>query len=67
MSGGAFDYQQYNIGRIADDIEQVVLKNGVKKTPEQIKEESWRDDSWYEKYPEAELLLKSIKKLTIIK
>ena len=52
MSGGAFDYQQHNIGRIADDIEQVILKNGVKKTAKQIKEESWRDDSWYEKYPE---------------
>ena len=52
MSGGAFDYQQYKIGYIAEQIEEVIIKNGVKKTPEEIKDEGWRDDSWYEKYPE---------------
>jgi hypothetical protein len=52
MSGGAFDYQQYNIGRIADQIEEVIIKNGVKKTLEEIKDEGWRDSEWYEKYPE---------------
>jgi hypothetical protein len=52
MSGGAFDYNQYKIGYIADQIEEVIVKNGVKKTPEEIKDEGWRDDSWYEKYPE---------------
>jgi hypothetical protein len=29
-----------------------VVKNGVKKTPEQLKEEGWRDPDWYKKYPE---------------
>jgi hypothetical protein len=52
MSGGAFDYNQYNIGRIADQIEEVIIKNGVKKTLEEIKDEFWRDSEWYEKYPE---------------
>jgi hypothetical protein len=52
MSGGAFDYNQYKIGYIAEQIEEVIIKNGVKKTPEEIKDEGWRDDSWYEKYPE---------------
>jgi len=52
MSGGAFDYNQYKIGYIADQIEEVIIKNGVEKTPEELKDESWRDDSWYEKYPE---------------
>lgn len=52
MSGGAFDYNQYKIGYIADQIEEVIVKNGVKKTPEEIKDEGWRDDSWYDKYPE---------------
>jgi hypothetical protein len=52
MSGGAFDYNQYNIGRIADQIEEVIIKNGVKKTLEEIKDEGWRDSEWYEKYPE---------------
>jgi hypothetical protein len=51
MSGGAFEYQQYNIGRIADQIEQTIIKNGVKKTPEEIKDD-WHNDEWYEKYPE---------------
>jgi hypothetical protein len=52
MSGGAFDYNQYKIGYIADQIEEVIRKNGVEKTPEELKNESWRDDSWYDKYPE---------------
>jgi len=53
MSGGAFDYKQYNISMIADEIEQIILNNGRPKTQEELKDESWgRDNSWYEKYPE---------------
>lgn len=53
MSGGAFDYKQYNIRWIADDIEQVIERSGRPKTKEELKDESWgRDSSWYEKYPE---------------
>jgi hypothetical protein len=51
MSGGAFDYNQYKIGYIADQIEQTIIKNGVKKTPEEIKDD-WHNDEWYTKYPE---------------
>lgn len=51
MSGGAFDYNQYKIGYIADQIEETVVKNGVEKTPEEIKND-WHNDEWYEKYPE---------------
>jgi hypothetical protein len=52
MSGGHFDYDQYKIGYIADSIERLVQKNGVKKTREELKDEGWRDPEWYEKYPE---------------
>ena len=52
MSGGAFDYNQYKIGYMVDQIEEVVVKNGVEKTPEDLKEEGWRDPDWYKKYPE---------------
>lgn len=53
MSGGAFDYKQYNIGMIADEIEQTIERSGRPKTKEELKDESWgRDTSWYEKYPE---------------
>lgn len=52
MSGGHFDYNQYKIGYIADSIQQMIDKNGKEKTREEIKEEGWRDPSWYEKYPE---------------
>jgi hypothetical protein len=51
MSGGAFDYNQYKIGYMADQIEETVIKNGVEKTPEEIKDD-WHNDEWYEKYPE---------------
>jgi hypothetical protein len=29
-----------------------VVKNGVEKTPEELKNEGWRDPDWYKKYPE---------------
>jgi hypothetical protein len=51
MSGGAFDYNQYKIGYMADQIEETIIKNGVEKTPEEIKDD-WHNDEWYEKYPE---------------
>jgi len=52
MSGGHFDYDQYKIGYMAESIEHQIEKNGRKKTKEELKEESWRDPDWYEKYPE---------------
>ena len=51
MSGGAFDYNQYKIGYIADQIDEVIVKNGLEKTPEELKN-NWIDPEWYEKYPE---------------
>jgi hypothetical protein len=52
MSGGAFDYKQWHIEQIADDVEKLIEKNGREKTREELKEEGWRGDDWYEKYPE---------------
>jgi hypothetical protein len=52
MSGGAFNYDQYKIGYIAESIEQEIRRSGKPKTREELKEERWRDDEWYEKYPE---------------
>lgn len=52
MSGGAFNYDQYKIGYIADIIEGTIVRNGVEKTPEELKQEGWRDPDWYKKYPE---------------
>ncbi len=52
MSGGAFNYDQYKIGYIADEIEQCIRDNGREKTKRELDEERWRDPDWYEKYPE---------------
>jgi hypothetical protein len=52
MSGGAFNYDQYKIGYMVDQIEEILVKNGVEKTPEDLKNEGWRDPDWYKKYPE---------------
>ena len=51
MSGGTFNYHQYKIGYIADQIEEVINKGGREKTREEIKDE-FRKSEWYEKYPE---------------
>ena len=52
MSGGRFDQKQYDMNYIANKIEREVLKNGKKKTNDELKEEGWRDPDWYKKYPE---------------
>jgi len=52
MSGGAFEYTQYSITMIADEIEKEIERNGRAKTREELKNEGWRNDEWYEKYPE---------------
>lgn len=52
MSGGHFEYNQYKLDYMADEIEEIIYKNGKPKTKEELKEESWRDNEWYEKYPE---------------
>lgn len=54
MSGGTFNYDQYKIGNIADDIEKVIERNGRKKTEEELKEESsWSyQPDWYKQHPE---------------
>ena len=51
MSGGFFDYQDFQLISIAADIEREIEKNGQPLTKEEIKN-SWRDSQWYEKYPE---------------
>jgi hypothetical protein len=52
MSGGAFNYDQYKIGYIVDQIEEVINSNGREKTEEELKQEAWRNPDWYKKYPE---------------
>ena len=52
MSGGHFDYQDFQLRSIADDIEREIEKSGQPLTQEELKENSWRDSQWYEKYPE---------------
>lgn len=46
MSGGFFEYNQYRIQQIADQLEDVILKNGKKRESK----ESWEDEYYYE-YP----------------
>lgn len=52
MSGGHWDYLQYRFTDVVEDIQNIVDRNGKEKTREELKNESWRDPEWYEKYPE---------------
>lgn len=52
MSGGRFNYDQRRIGYIAESIEKEIATSGRPKTQEELKNESWLGDDWYEKYPE---------------
>lgn len=52
MSGGHWDYIQYRFTDVAEDIKNLIDKNGKEKTKEELKDCGWRDPDWYEKYPE---------------
>jgi hypothetical protein len=49
MSGGYFDYNQYKIYQIAEELEDVILKNGKKREHR----ESWETENYYEYPPEV--------------
>ena len=51
MSGGHFDYNQYKIGYIADEVEQLIERNG-KEIPKQYRN-SWDGEKYYEYPPEV--------------
>jgi hypothetical protein len=52
MSGGKWQYVQYRLTDVIEDIEREIEKSGKSKTKEELKDESWRGDDWYTKYPE---------------
>ena len=56
MSGGFFQYDQYKLNEIADQIERVIERNGVKLTLQEFRDRngSWLSnlEDWYDKYPE---------------
>ena len=52
MSGGKWEYIQYRLNDIVDDIKSEIEKSGRKKSDKELKEESWYDPEWYDKYPE---------------
>jgi len=53
MSGGHWNYLSSQIINIADDIDNIISKNGKEYTKEELKNEfEYRDPDWYEKYPE---------------
>lgn len=61
MSGGYFDYTQYQISRIADEVEQLILTNGQKREYRESWENEYHDEyspKVIEKFKEGLLLLR---------
>ena len=52
MSGGHWQYIQHRFTDVAEDIDELIEKNGKPKSEEELKENCWHDDEWYNKYPE---------------
>lgn len=50
MSGGRWEYNQYRLTDVIDDLKSLIEKNGKPKTKEEM-ENGWRDHDWYERYP----------------
>jgi len=53
MSGGRFNYDQYKIGYIADEIEKWIEKNGKPKTRKELADEPYFGADYYKEFPEA--------------
>lgn len=53
MSGGHWNYIQYQFTDVVEELERIIERNGKPKTKEELKDE-WRyyTDDWYKKYPE---------------
>ena len=51
MSGGAFDYKNFHINEIAEDIQKQLDRQGK----ERDKYELYMQDEFYEKYPEEKI------------
>lgn len=51
MSGGHFNYDQYKIDQIAEDIQQELDNQGKEK----FKEELWMSKEYYQDHPEEKL------------
>lgn len=61
MSGGFFEYNQYKIYQIAEDLEHVILNNGKKRE----NREPWEDD--YHREYSAEVIAKFKEGLELLK
>lgn len=61
MSGGFFEYNQYKIYQIAEDLETVILNNGKKREHK----EPWEDD-YHRKYSD-EVIAKFKEGLELLK
>lgn len=53
MSGGRFEYIQYRLDDVADDIQREIEKSGRKMTKEEQKEGYYDTDTYYEYPPEV--------------
>jgi hypothetical protein len=53
MSGGTFDYKQFQIVLIVDEIQEYIDKNGRLKTQEELQEGyAWDKSTHHHKYPD---------------
>ena len=52
MSGGHWNYIQYQFTDVVEELERIIERNGKPKTEQELADEYWNDLEYYEKYPE---------------
>lgn len=50
MSGGAFDYRQFQIQILVDELQEYIDKNGRLRTQEELDDELWNKETHHYKY-----------------
>lgn len=52
MSGGHWDYKQYFLTEVIEDISKLIYQNGKLKSNDELREQSKWNITYHEKYPE---------------
>lgn len=73
MSGGHWDYKQYFLTEVIEDISKLIHQNGQLKSNDELKEQTKWNVDYYEKYPEdkfyteySDEIIENFKKALII-
>ena len=62
MSGGHWEYRQYFMTEVIEDLTKLIIKNGKLKSKKDLEDNLRYDLAYYDKYPEEEDYKRELRK-----